>query len=91
MTKKEFIDRVAETSQQPHTAVMAVSDAVFTAIADAMANGDSVYIPGFGAFTTKQQAQRNGKNPATGEDIVIPAKTKPVFRPAAALKDACNG
>lgn len=91
MTKKEFIDQVAEASQQPRTNVMAVTDAAFTVIADLMCNDDTVNIPGFGVFAAKTRPARNGKNPATGESITIPAKRVAFFKPAKALKDALNG
>ena len=91
MTKKEFIEQVAEASQQPLTNVMAVTDAVFTVIADLVCNDDTVNIPGFGIFASKMRPARNGKNPATGEDITIPAKRVAVFKPAKAFKDALNG
>ena len=91
MTKKEFIDQVAEASQQPRTNVMAVTDAAFTVIADLMCNDDTVNITGFGVFAAKTRPARNGKNPATGESITIPAKRVAVFKPAKALKDALNG
>lgn len=91
MTKKEFIEKVAEASQQPRTSVMAVTDAVFTVIAEQVCNDDTVNIPGFGIFASKTRPARNGKNPATGEDITIPAKRVAVFKPAKAFKDALNG
>ncbi len=91
MTKKEFIDQVTEASQQPRTNVMAVTDAVFTVIADLVCNDDTVNIPGFGIFASKTRPARQGKNPATGESITIPAKRVAVFKPAKALKDTLNG
>ena len=60
MTKKEFIDQVTEASQQPRTNVMAVTDAVFTVIADLVCNDDTVNIPGFGIFASKTRSARQG-------------------------------
>lgn len=91
MTKKEFIEKVAEASQQSRTNAMAITDAVFTVIADLVCNDDTVNIPGFGIFASKMRPARQGKNPATGEDITIPAKRVAVFKPAKALKDTLNG
>lgn len=91
MTKKEFIEQVAEASQQPRTNVMAVTDAVFTVIADQVCNDDTVNIPGFGIFTSKERPAHTGRNPATGESVEIPAKRVAVFKPAKAFKDALNG
>lgn len=90
MTKKEFIDRVATVSCQTRTDAAAVSDAVFTVIADQVCNDDTVNIPGFGIFTSKERPAHIGRNPATGESVEIPAKRVVVFKPSKALKDLLN-
>lgn len=54
----------------------------------ALATGDEVTLPYIGKLKTKQTAARTGRNPQTGEALEIPAKTKPVFVAAKALKDA---
>jgi len=43
---------------------------------------------GFGSFEVKERAARTGKNPATGEQIEIPASKSPAFKPGKAFKDA---
>ena len=43
---------------------------------------------GFGSFEVKERAARTGKNPATGEQIEIPASKSPTFKPGKAFKDA---
>ena len=48
--------------------------------------GDGVKLVGFGTFTTSKRKARIGRNPQTGEQIKIPARTVPVFRPGAELK-----
>lgn len=53
-------------------------------------NKDGVKLVGFGTFATAKRSARTGRNPQTGETIKIPARTVPVFRPGAALKDACK-
>ena len=53
--------------------------------------GDKVAIAGFGAFEVKAIAERQGRNPATGETITIAATKKVTFSAAKAMKDAVNG
>lgn len=48
---------------------------------------DGVKLVGFGTFTTSRRKARTGRNPQTGRSIKIPAKTVPVFRPGAQLKE----
>ena len=50
--------------------------------------GNKVQLVGFGSFEVKERAARTGKNPATGEQIEIPASKSPTFKPGKAFKDA---
>ena len=54
----------------------------------ALKDGDKVQLVGFGSFEVKERAARTGKNPATGEQIEIPASKSPTFKPGKAFKDA---
>ncbi len=55
---------------------------------NALASGGEVTLPGLGKLTVKAKAARTGRNPKTGEEIEIPAKTVPHFSASKALKDA---
>ena len=55
-----------------------------------IADGDKVQIIGFGTFEAKEQAAREGRNPATGEKIEIAACKRPAFSASQALKDKVN-
>ena len=57
-------------------------------ITAALAAGDKVQLVGFGTFEVRERAARTGRNPQTGEDIAIAARSVPVFKPGKALKDA---
>ena len=54
----------------------------------ALKKGDTVVLTGFGTFSTMKRKARMGRNPQTGAEIKIPAKTAPKFKPGKALKDA---
>ena len=88
MNKAELIAAVAEkTGLSKRDADRAVG-AAFDAIADALVAGEKVSLVGFGSFDVKLRGERTGRNPATGENITIPAGRAPVFKPGKALKDA---
>ena len=88
MTKTELINEVAnKTGRTKKDAEKAVS-AVIESITDAMSMGDKVQLVGFGTFEVRDRAAREGKNPATGETISIPATKVPAFKAGKALKDA---
>ena len=65
-------------------------DAVFAAIANAAAKGEEVSVNGFGKFKVKESAAREGRNPATGEKMQIPARTAVKISAGTALKRAVS-
>ncbi len=87
MTKQDLIDAVAESGMSKKQAAEAV-EAVFDSIKGALAEGEKVSLVGFGSFSVKKRAAREGRNPRTGEPLKIKAKNVPVFKAGKALKDA---
>jgi nucleoid DNA-binding protein len=67
-----------------------VITATFGVIKEAIANGEVIRLADFGTFCTKSIKQRNGRNPKTGEPIIIPAKISPHFKASKHLKDLIN-
>ena len=89
MTKPELIDKVAEVDGIPTKKVAGeVVDAVFTAIKDALVQGDSFTYQGFGTFKTQTYAARTGVNLQTKEKIQIPETRRPKFTASKVLKNA---
>lgn len=66
-------------------------DAVFEGITDHLADDDRVQISGFGSFSVSERSARTGRNPATGEQIQIPATKVARFKAAKNLKETLNG
>lgn len=87
MTKQDLIDKVAEEGMTKKQAAAAVN-AVLDAISGALASGDKVSLVGFGSFSVKKRAAREGRNPQTGKPLKIKAKKVPVFKAGKALKDS---
>lgn len=90
MKKSDLSSHVASQASLSKAAADNVVNTVFSAITDALAKGEAVAIAGFGTFTTKSRAAREGRNPRTGETIAIPASTVPSFKAAKALRDAVD-
>ena len=88
MNKTELIDAVAEAADLTKAESSRAVDAVVAAVTKALKDGDAVTLVGFGTFQVRDRAARTGRNPKTGEDIVIPATIVPAFKPGKALKDA---
>lgn len=90
MNKSELIDAIAEKSQLSRANANAALDATLAAISEALKKGDTVTLVGFGTFEVRARAERDGRNPKTGETIKIAAAKNPAFKPGKALKDAVN-
>ena len=65
-------------------------EAMLSRIADALTEGKSVKISGFGTFSVRQKGKRVGRNPKTGVEVAIMPRRVLVFRPSQVLRDAVN-
>ncbi len=65
-------------------------DAVFAHIAESLAAGERVQIPGFGTFVVSARKERQGRNPQTGEPMTIKASNNVRFKAGKGLKDGVN-
>lgn len=88
MKKSGLVQAVADAVGLPKKQAQAAVEAVFDTIVKTMSKGEDVAIPGFGTFRVYKRKARMGRNPATGEQIRIPAATKPKFRAGKLLKEA---
>ena len=88
MNKTQLIDAVAKESNLKKKDAEAAVNALFGAIENALCEGEKVQIVGFGTFEVKTREAHQGRNPATGESIMIPASKHPSFSAGKALKDA---
>jgi DNA-binding protein HU-beta len=90
MNKTELVNVVATETNLAKKDVDAVINATIKAITEALKEDDKVAIIGFGTFEAKATAEREGRNPKTGETIKIPACKKPAFTASKLLKDQLN-
>ena len=90
MNKAEMVDRLAARTGLSKSSAKEAVDGVFAAIGDALANGEDVRIAGFGTFGTRSGLALTGRNPGTGEAVLISASTSPTFKAGKTLKDAVN-
>ncbi|MDA7835013.1 HU family DNA-binding protein [Methylophilaceae bacterium] len=90
MNKGELIEAVAAATDDTKAGAGRAVDAVVESITGALKKGDTVTLIGFGTFKTAKRAARTGRNPQTGAELKIPARTVPSFKAGAALKSAVN-
>jgi DNA-binding protein HU-beta len=87
MTQAQFFQAVAETSQVPKAQVRAVFSAVEETVMKRLKNEGKIPLGGLGAVKLVDRKARIGRNPATGEQIKIPAKTVVKITPSKGMKD----
>jgi len=90
MNKSELIDAIADSSGLTKADAGRALDGLIDAITDTLKKGDSISLIGFGTFSVKERAERQGRNPQTGKPIMIKAAKIPSFKAGKALKDAVN-
>ncbi len=87
MNKSDLVDAVAGRADMSKAEAGRAVDAVLGSVGDALGNGDSVSLVGFGTFSVRHRAARMGRNPQTGASMHIAASKVPGFKAGKALKD----
>lgn len=91
MNKTAMIDAVVMSAKMATSDVTRVLNAYGDVAAAELLGGGEVPIPGVGKLVTAERAARKGRNPQTGEEIIIPARKAIAFRPTKDLKAALAG
>ncbi|OUJ15576.1 integration host factor subunit beta [Acetobacter sp. DsW_063] len=91
MTRSELVAEIA--AENPHLLLKDVElivHTIFNEIGGALARGDRVELRGFGAFTVKKRNARAGRNPRTGDTVVVDEKVVPFFKAGKELRERVN-
>jgi len=89
-TKKDLIDRIAESTGSTHVLVKVVVRKFFDEIIVALGKGNRVEFRDFGVFETKTTPPRMAQNPKTLKQVQVPAKRRVVFKVGRLMKDGLN-
>jgi DNA-binding protein HU-beta len=90
MNKNDLVSKVADSASLSKADATRALDAVFDGIIDTLKKGDELRLVGFGTFGVAERAASEGRNPRTGEKIMIPAARQAKFKAGKTLKDALN-
>lgn len=90
LTKVDIIDSIYEKLGIPKKDCVRIVESVFEIIKDDLDKGNDVMISGFGKWTVKAKKKRKGRNPQTGEELMIAARKVVTFRPSHVLKGTVN-
>ena len=90
MNKQQLVEAMASKSELTKVDTEKSLKAFIDTVTDELKNGGKVQLVGFGTFEVAERAERQGRNPKTGEAITIPASKSPKFKAGKALKDIVN-
>jgi integration host factor subunit beta len=90
MNKSELIEALADKMQLPVREAASITNTIIDTMSDALANGDSIEIRGFGSFVVKKYDSYTGRNPKTGEKIKVAPKKLPFFKVGKDLRERVN-
>jgi len=88
MTKESLIEALAKKTGCSKSAAADCLNTILDEVEKALKKGEKVILTGFGTFSVSKRKARTGRNPKTGKEIKIPAKTVPKFKAGKTLKDA---
>ncbi|MDF2966095.1 MAG: histone family protein DNA-binding protein [Rickettsiaceae bacterium] len=90
MNKSEFVSLMANQSKCSKAEAERALNMTLEAIKNVIEKKETLTLVGFGVFSVKKRAARDGINPKTGQKMKIKAFNQPIFKPGKGLKDACN-
>lgn len=90
MTKAEIVEQIYERVGFSKKESAELVEKVFQIIKETLANGEKVKISGFGNFVVREKNARKGRNPQTGDEILLEARRVLTFKPSLVLKNSLN-
>ncbi|WP_462151295.1 HU family DNA-binding protein [Pseudoalteromonas xiamenensis] len=90
MNKKSLVEFMSAQAELPKTHVNAALNSLLAIITKRLSEGDQVQLHNLGTFTLSYHPAKEGRNPQTGEKILIEGANKVLFKPAKALKEALS-
>lgn len=90
LTKDHLISALAEANGYPRIRAVELVETLIEIIKSKLVSGEDVLISGFGKFCVKEKRERRGRNPATGEDMMLEARRVVTFKCSGQLKNKIN-
>jgi len=90
LTKKDIIEQVYNELGFPRNQSVEIVESLLELMKSAMESGDAVLVSGFGKFSVKDKKERKGRNPATGDDLMLKPRRVVTFKCSGTLRDKVN-
>ena len=82
MTKADIVNEIYKATGYDKAEVLNIVEKLMVVIKDSLANGENVYLRGFGSFIIKTRAQKVARNISKGETVIVPEHNIPAFKPS---------
>jgi DNA-binding protein HU-beta len=90
MTKTDLVARIAKDASLTKGQAEKALHAMIASVEEALRQGERVTLVGFGTFAVRARAARSGRNPRTGQPLVVPARKTPTFSVGKRLRQVVN-
>jgi integration host factor subunit alpha len=90
LTKEEIVSALAEANGYPRKQAVELVETLLELVKSKLSSGEDVLISGFGKFSVKEKRERRGRNPATGEDMMLDARRVVTFKCSGQLRARIN-
>ena len=91
LTKNVIVEQLQTQLGFPKNQSVEIIESLLERIKASLASGDDVLVSGFGKFCVKEKAERKGRNPATGEDLMLKQRRVVTFKCSGKLREKING
>ena len=91
LTKQDLIDSIYNQADLPKKESSQLVESILEIIKRTLEGGEDVLISGFGKFCVKDKRKRRGRNPQTGEDLMLGERRVVTFKCSGPLRDKING
>jgi integration host factor subunit alpha len=90
LTKSDIVNQIQDGCGFPRNRSVEITEFLLEIIKSSLESGEDVLISGFGKFCIKEKNERRGRNPATGEDAILPARRVVTFKCSGKLRNKIN-
>jgi integration host factor subunit alpha len=91
LTKSEIVESIYNQLGFPRSQSTEAIEILLEIIKRSLEDGDDVMVSGFGKFCVRDKSQRKGRNPATGQDMMLDKRRVVTFKCSGVLKNRLNG
>ena len=90
LTKAQIVESIQNQIGFPKSKSSEIVEKLLEIIKSTLASGEAVLVSGFGKFSVREKKERKGRNPSTGEDMVLEARKVVTFKCSGKLRDRIN-